>query len=253
MQNDNDAMKTSEDTSLEKYTSHFISKGSKGLLKILLCERWVGGWTELQHIDPTLLVVTTFLSRSPGLLNRGPGGPASLGHVPHSSIFSPTATAQSGAWGCPLCWVLVPSTASYLQLTDSLSSPGLYNCSTPTFFLWASQIALNSTAKAISWYSSTGCTCYLHRCISYFYSLAGVNMLQVELSPDLLRSWVYFSLDPQTSWVEFASQMGWNVETNRWETRWCGSWKQDMFIDPFTMSSSPSSWVDCSVECYSSE
>ena len=42
----------------------------------------------------------------------------------------------------PLCWVLVFSIASYLQLTDFLSSPGLYNCSTSTFFLWASQIAL---------------------------------------------------------------------------------------------------------------
>ena len=30
-----------------------------------------------------------------------------------------------------------------------------------------------STVKAISWYSSTGCTCFLHRCISYFDSLAG--------------------------------------------------------------------------------
>ena len=40
------------DTSLGKYTSHFIWKGSKGLLKVLLCERWVGDWTELQHIDP---------------------------------------------------------------------------------------------------------------------------------------------------------------------------------------------------------
>ena len=38
---------------------------------------------------------------------------------------------------------LIP--ASSLQPPDFLSSPGLYNCSTSTFFLWASQIALNST------------------------------------------------------------------------------------------------------------
>ena len=44
--------KTSGHSSLEKYTSHLIWKGSKGLLKVLLCERWVGDWTELQHIDP---------------------------------------------------------------------------------------------------------------------------------------------------------------------------------------------------------
>ena len=45
-----------------------------------MCERWVGDWTELQHIDPTTpLAITAFLSRSIGLLNRGPGGPASAG------------------------------------------------------------------------------------------------------------------------------------------------------------------------------
>ena len=69
-------------------------------------------------LTPTLMTITAFLSRSPGLLNRGPGSPASLGHVSHSSTS--------------------------LQLPDFLSSPGLYNCSTPTF-LWASKIALNST------------------------------------------------------------------------------------------------------------
>ena len=64
------------------------------------------------------MAITAFLSRSPGLLNRGPGGPASLGHGPHSSIFSPTDSNFSfeGPEG-PLCWVLVLSTASYLQLT----------------------------------------------------------------------------------------------------------------------------------------
>ena len=41
-------------------------------------------------LTPTLIATTAFLSRSPGLLNRRPGGPASLGHVPHFSIFFPT-------------------------------------------------------------------------------------------------------------------------------------------------------------------
>ena len=46
--------------------------------------------------------ITAFLSRSPGLLNREPGGPAFLGHGPHSSIFS----AQSGVLRAPSagCW-----------------------------------------------------------------------------------------------------------------------------------------------------
>ena len=91
MQNHNDdTVKTSEHSSLEKYISHIIWKGSKGLLKVLLCERWVGGWTELQHIDPhsyghNSVSFPFFWAAQPGS-----GGPASLGHVPHSSIFSPT-------------------------------------------------------------------------------------------------------------------------------------------------------------------
>ena len=96
-------------------------------------------------LTPTLMDITAFLSRSPGLLNREPRGPASLGYVLHSSVFSPTNLNFSCSIGGPegsLCWVLVFSTASYLQLTDFLSSPGLYNCSTSTFFLCASQIAL---------------------------------------------------------------------------------------------------------------
>ena len=32
---------------------------------------------------------------------------------------------------------------------------------------------LSMVKVIISWYSSTGCTCYLHRCISYFNCLAG--------------------------------------------------------------------------------
>ena len=39
---------------------------------------------------PSLMAITAFLSLSPGLLNRGPVGPASLGRGPHSSILSPT-------------------------------------------------------------------------------------------------------------------------------------------------------------------
>ena len=64
-------------------------------------------------------------------------------------VLNPASSLQLQllSWGPEgsLCWVLVFSTASYLQLTDFLSSPGLYNCSTPTFFLWVSQITLNST------------------------------------------------------------------------------------------------------------
>ena len=97
--------------------------------------------TERQHIDPHSMAITAFLSRSPGLLNRGPRGPSSLGRVPHSIIFFPTdLNFNCSIGGCegPLCWVLVFSTASWLNFLIT----ELYNSSTPTFFLWASQITL---------------------------------------------------------------------------------------------------------------
>ena len=155
MQNHNDdTIKTSDTVLLEKFTSHFIWKGSKGILQVLLCERWVGGWTELQHIDPK-----------------------SYGHNSVSFPFS--WAAQLGAWGPNLIPV------SFLQLvwtpTDWTScAPSYIIIWRPLFFLRASQFRTQfnrSTVKVISWYSSTGCTWYLHRCIFYFDSLAGVNML----------------------------------------------------------------------------
>ena len=47
-------------------------------------------WLEFKLVYYDCCIATTaFLSRSPRLLNRGPGGSASLGHGPHSSN-SPT-------------------------------------------------------------------------------------------------------------------------------------------------------------------
>ena len=147
-------------SSLKKYTSHFIWKGSKGLLKILLCKRWVGDWTELQHIDSHSYDHNSVSFPFSWLLNRGPRGPAFLGHGPHSSFFSPT----------DLNFLL----------------PGLYHNLTPTYFLRASQFRTQfnpSTVKVAPDLpiSSNGFTSYLHRCISSFHSLAGseVNMQHI--------------------------------------------------------------------------
>ena len=113
MQNHNDdTIKTSGHSSLEKYTSHFIER--------VVCERELETEQRLQHIEPpTLLTITTFISCSPGLLNRGPGDPDSAGTWFNSSIFSPTDL--------------------------NFLSPGLYNNLTSTYFIQASQFALNST------------------------------------------------------------------------------------------------------------
>ena len=100
-------------SSLEKYTSHFIWKGSKGLRRVFLCERWVGDWTELQHIDP----------HSSG----------------YNSISFPFSwAAQPGAWGPSLCWdmVLIPASSPLLIRTS---------CFMPTQFK-------PSTVKVIPWH-----------------------------------------------------------------------------------------------------
>ena len=144
-----------------------------------MCDRELETEQNCNILTPTLMAITAFLSRSHGLLNRGPRGPASLGHGPHSSIFSPTDlnfNCSIGGPGYPLCWLLVLSTASYLQLISTFCRRGYIIIWHPLFFLRASQFCTQfnpSTIKVISWYSSTGCTCYLHMCISYFDSLAG--------------------------------------------------------------------------------
>ena len=100
----------SGDSSLEKYTSHFIER--------VACERELETEQNCNILTPTLMAITAFLSHSPGLLNWGPWGPASLGHGPHSSIFSPTdlnSNCSIGGPEGPFCWVLVLSTA-HLQL-----------------------------------------------------------------------------------------------------------------------------------------
>ena len=108
-------------------------------------------------------------SRSPGLLNRGPGGSASLGHVlipasSHQLVWSPTQSevprAPSAGWwlslphlfsdfsdlllaGGPkspfdLVWLSLPhlvSNSSDLQLTDFLSSLSYIIVQSPTQYL----------------------------------------------------------------------------------------------------------------------
>ena len=70
---------------------------------------------------PPLYWPSAFPSRSPGLLNRRPGGPASLGAGFLYRILSPLVrfpTINRGPEGS-LCWVLAFSTASCLQLVSS--------------------------------------------------------------------------------------------------------------------------------------
>ena len=113
-------------SSLEKYTSHFICNGWKGLRKVT-CERWVGDWTKIAtYLPPAPPAIAVGLFRSPGLLNRGPGGPASLLRAgSHRSIWN----TDFKLW-TPTAWLPV--------------SPGLYHCFTSTQFN-------PSTVKGIPW------------------------------------------------------------------------------------------------------
>ena len=130
-------------------------------------------------LTPTLLAITVFLSHSPGLLNRGPGGPASLSAVFLYRILSPTHLISNcsvrGLWapsaGCwlslphlvsnwsglqtlnrgsqgPFCRVLAFSTTSYPQLVWSPNCTELYNSSTPTHSLVDVTIALIQPAHS---------------------------------------------------------------------------------------------------------
>ena len=110
-----------------------------------LCVR--GSWKTEQNcniLTPTLLAITAFLSRSPELLNRGPGGSASLGASFLCRILSPTRLILNWLIGglrdpSAGCWLSLPHLVS--NWVNFLCTE-LYNSSTPTFFLWASQIAL---------------------------------------------------------------------------------------------------------------
>ena len=141
---------TNEHTSLEKYTS-------LTLFKMLVKEVCVRGELETEQTAtywPQIpLSLAALLSCSAGLLNQG-------------------------SWGLSPLWELVPTTASYLQLTEPVCGTGLYNCLTPTCFLWASHLhpiqPIHSQGYTLI--SLTRCTCYLHRCISYLTAQPRVNM-----------------------------------------------------------------------------
>ena len=98
-----------------------------------MCEKELETEQKCNILTLTLIAITAFLSRSPGLLNLGPGSQAFLGHGPHSNIFTSTATPQSVAWGPPLLGagslhsILIPTYSNFL-CTE------LYHCFTPTQF-----------------------------------------------------------------------------------------------------------------------
>ena len=171
MQKHNDAMKTSGYRSLAKYNSHFI---------IFYCVwEWVGDWTELQHMAIRVGVNNSVSFPFSWAAQPGAWGPSLSGTWSSFQHLLSNSNCSVEGPESPLHWVLVLSTASYFQLTWTSCRRGYIIIWRPLFFLRASQFRtrfIHSTVKFMSWYSSTGCTCYLHRCIFYFDSSAGVNI-----------------------------------------------------------------------------
>ena len=119
------------------YLSHFIRKGCKRVM----CEWWVGEWTNCNILTPSsfVFIITSFsfcwTAQSGVLRAHSP----LLGAGSHYSILSPT---------------------NWLQLTGTYSRTGLYHCLTPTCFLWASHLHRIQPVYGQGYIlmSSTGCT-----------------------------------------------------------------------------------------------
>ena len=170
-------MKTSDTVFRKIYLSVYL----KGL-----CVR--GSWRSNRTAAywPPLLWPSVFLSRFPGLLNQGLGGPASLraGFL-YCILFLTRLIPNWLICNCSIgglrphsagCWLSLPAlspTSLVSKLTDFLSSPSYIIVQRPPSYGRHKLHSFNpSMVKIIiSW--STGCTCYLQSCISYFESPAG--------------------------------------------------------------------------------
>ena len=170
----NDTIKTS-DTVLRKIYLSLYMKG--------LCVRGSCWPNRTATYWPPLLWPSVFLSRSPGQLNREPVDPASLSAGFLYRILSLTRlipNSPSGAWG--------PTLLGAAFLYRILSPTDWISCALSYIIVQRPPSCgrhnrTHSTCPRSRLYSDiprTGCTCYLHRCISYFDSPAGseVNMQQ---------------------------------------------------------------------------
>ena len=140
-------IKTSGHSSLEKYTSHFIWKGSKGLREVLSMRGELETEQNCNILTPTLLAIAAFLSRSPGLLNR-------------DMFLIPASSHQLISTSCRRGYIIIwhPPTSCERHICTQFNP---------------------LRVKVIPWSLDIfdRIHCDLHRCISSFDSLAGVNML----------------------------------------------------------------------------
>ena len=119
----------------------------KGFERVM-CKRWVGDWTKLQHIEPQLF----WLKQHFFLILRG--------------------SSTGGLEGPARCWIwfsLKQLTPNYSWLTPRRTGFDAH------LLQWA--LHLHPTqpvnSQGYNLISSTGCTYYLHRCISYLTAQPG--------------------------------------------------------------------------------
>ena len=109
------------------YLSHFMQKGCERVV----CERWVGDWTDCNILTPSSsdYCSTSFLIPQ-GCSNGGPEGPSpQLG---------------DGSHGLEL--------QLELQLPRTVCGTRLYHCLTSTCFLWASHLHRIKPVHMSRWY-----------------------------------------------------------------------------------------------------
>ena len=121
--------------------------------------------------------IAVCLSRSPGLLNRRPGAQLSTESSFSRLDLEHCFKTLISNCNCSIWGLSAGSLYRILSQTDWLP---VFTRVIQFFVVHLLLVSITnctlfnpSTVKVISWYSSTGCTCYLHRCISYFDSLAG--------------------------------------------------------------------------------
>ena len=113
---------------------------------LVVCEKWVGDWDRLQHIDPKFFwhSSTSFAFWL---------GCSTVGHWgPKLSVWSWFSLRGHPISNCDWNWT---------DLTQAVCGTWLYNCLTPTCFLWAyAPDSTTSTGHGEIPISSTGCTCF---------------------------------------------------------------------------------------------
>ena len=133
--NISNTIRTSGHGSLEKYTSHFIER--------VVCERELETEQRLQHIDP-------------------PAPPAKAVRLFQPGTWGPSLSAES--------WFQQLDLEHWLQ---ALNSNCLTSCLTRVISLFYVHSIQPVDSQGYLLISSTGCTCYLHRCISHLTAWSG--------------------------------------------------------------------------------